>query len=476
MWARRRWSGLGVCAIAGCVDVPPHDTGSIDAPTGMIDAFACVTDADCDGDAWPATAPHNPAANDCNDTDAAIHPGAVDDPGDTVDEDCSGDAARTAAEGVGDTSTAELHSDSFWLQFGLQSGMPSRFAIGGPDAENDILGLQPAAIACRVNNEEGIGVSLYPALAVHGRPDPGIPVTGAVTFDGDGPARASAVVTWSVVLDGPETCSVPTTVAYTARFTALPLGRLIRADNITLTTSGGQPTGTCMGCSGNSSPILTTYIAVIPELDQLAIDEAPREDFPASISDGESPHRFCASAVADPRKLGVVFAFEDAVGYRLLTMDDGVESPTHAFVLDFVRSMSAPAVTYRGVTAMYTQVTGGDCSPEMWESMAEYQTPTTFQNLAFDRATALYLPTTTPTGGRFSFRALADNNRGFGVRLGNLGNRGVTVWRDDVRIYAGDQYLVQREDDGSYTLWFFTAQIGSTITISGPGSEPEPPR
>ena len=64
----------------------------IDLAVACDDSTITVVDIDGDG------APH---ALDCDDSNAAIHPGAVDVPGDGIDQDCAGGDARVDADGDG---------------------------------------------------------------------------------------------------------------------------------------------------------------------------------------------------------------------------------------------------------------------------------------------------------------------------------------------------------------------------------------
>ncbi len=96
--------------LAACLDdpgsggrndaAPPSDAG-IDAPVDDVDAGPC----DGDGDGYLAAECESALPADCNDDVAEIHPGAFDDAGDDVDEDCLDGALKEA--GIVPTLVAE---------------------------------------------------------------------------------------------------------------------------------------------------------------------------------------------------------------------------------------------------------------------------------------------------------------------------------------------------------------------------------
>jgi len=91
-----RPGGFAILGESPCVDAgvdsqvsPPDDLVGTPRPLDGDGDGLAVTDigafeyVDADADGWPA-------GSDCNDADPAIHPGSVDWPGDTVDQDCNG--------------------------------------------------------------------------------------------------------------------------------------------------------------------------------------------------------------------------------------------------------------------------------------------------------------------------------------------------------------------------------------------------
>jgi hypothetical protein len=463
MRMRPVWSIPGVWAVVGCIDVPSHNAG-------QVDAYVCVVgDADCDG--WPAVAA-NAEANDCNDGETTINPGAIDRPDDAIDQDCIDGPATGFAEGVGDTSAATLHTTDIDLHFELPNGMPSTFRIGGDDEENNVLGVEPNG--CEARNEEGLGISLFPAFAVHGRPSADPNIVGSVAFDGDGPVRASAVVSWAIELPvGAAACAGPVTIGANLRFTVLPGGMLVRDDHVSIATGPFPDTGSCLGCAaGGTAPTFTSYLTLGPALARIQQDQAPSQPRFEDVGPAGLSPAFCLSTGLpdDNRKLGLVWRFSDAVGYRLRQTDGG----NYALVYDWRRGAVVPSGSYQAVTAMFAQVTGGDCSAEMWERMDQFRTPTPMPPFVFDPGAGLYRSVEDP-GGYHSFRAMATVDRGFGVRAGALGDHGITVWRNQRRLTAGDDYLVQREEDATYSVWFFSASSGDVLTLAAPRSEPPPP-
>lgn len=74
--------GIGLLACSGA---GPGDTGTISAlygPPPTLDAPVLLSDADHDGHGSDV---------DCDDADPAVHPAAVETPGDGVDANCNGE-------------------------------------------------------------------------------------------------------------------------------------------------------------------------------------------------------------------------------------------------------------------------------------------------------------------------------------------------------------------------------------------------
>jgi hypothetical protein len=180
---------------AGCLEIPAHAVND-----AAIDAADCAGPADdCDDDGWPATS-RQAAGADCDDRDPAINPGAFDDPETAADEDCLPDGAAQRLIGV-TGNQAGWTSGDLSIAFATMTRMPSSLRIGAVEA-------LASESACEVSDEEGLGVSLYPAFAAHLRTT--TPV-GDNPVERAGPAMATSLVTWEVTIpsSGSPRCDDP---------------------------------------------------------------------------------------------------------------------------------------------------------------------------------------------------------------------------------------------------------------------------
>jgi len=466
---RGRGRLLVVVLAAGCLTIPPRP-GSEDAPTTCTPG-SNPADADCDG--WVATSP-NPAANDCNDADPTINPGALDVPG-GPDQDCIGGDSPAHLPGV-NTNGGTLTTTDLSLEFNSTPKMPSSMVVASVEA----LGGQ---VACTTLAEEEVGVSLYPALAVHAGSS--IP-SGDLAFERAGPVAATASITWtsSVPATGDPSCDTAVVIAANIRFTVLPGGRLVRDDRITIDSPSGTGTGdTCTGCAQSDNPFFTSYFTLAPSYDRYQIGSSGSDVAFSSTPDEQpamSDYRVCVHQSVGSGRLGFTwrFAAGDA-GPRFRQVPGSMSS---AVIYDWVRGLGVPEGGYQAVTALFAQDTSNSpCSPEMWETMDEFAAPASINGLRFVPETGLYVPETDPpTSGRLEFDTLGTVQHGFGVRVSGLGSRGVTVWRKPspgaafVRRAGGTDYLIQYDTDDTYTVWFPTAASGEYFAIAGPGAEPPP--
>jgi hypothetical protein len=459
---RWTWSGIaGAIAAAGCLKVPP--------PPGSSDARdaggTCVAaDGDCDG--WPAQSPRNGNANDCDDTNAGINPGAYDTPNDGIDQDCTGsDELQDPIPGVSfDGQT--LVTGTVGLEFDTDTRMPSRMMIDGTDVLHTDSG-------CEVRNEEGIGITLYPAFAAHLRGTAG--ASGDLAVERSGPAAATVRADWSahVPLDAPAQqpeCDVAVDLQANVRFTALPNGRIVRQDHVNVSAL----TSSCQGCAGGpTSPIFTSYVSLAGTFDQYADDRGTDLAFPDAATPllRSNDYKLCVSESLGEHQVGFNWysTSTDYAGFRLKSTDVASAS----LVYDWRNSAAVEAGDYQAVTTLIGDNRSGGCSLDMWDTLDEVAAPANSDELVFDHALGMY-ETSPPMDNAVAFSFLGDMNHGVAIRVLGLDDRGVTVWKDAARIVAGPDYLVQHDPDdaGAYVVWLPSPQGGEHFIVAGPGGEP----
>ena len=118
-----RGSALAIVLLTACAsgdDPRPRDPAPTAPSTPPCEAQTWYADADGDGwgdDTQPTTTCDDPepgfvgVAGDCDDGDAGVHPGALDSPLDTIDQDCAGGPASEPDC----ADTAAVWSDGDWL-------------------------------------------------------------------------------------------------------------------------------------------------------------------------------------------------------------------------------------------------------------------------------------------------------------------------------------------------------------------------
>jgi hypothetical protein len=459
---------LAWAPLCACLDIPPFPANG-DARPG--DAGPCdPQNPDRDADGWRCD---NARAPDCNDGDPAINPGEIDDPASPADEDCFA-ATGDLIDGVSGDSSG-MSSGDLRIEFNSMSGMPSVVRIG----EDNTLGT--LASSCLFNNEEGLGIALYPAFGMH----PRTPPVRTVMVMESGPAFARTRVSWTAepVLE----CDQPAdaTIAGTIDFMVLPRGRLARHDSITIAGSG--PLYDCTGpmnCNLSPGfPVLTTYASFRPWLDRYELDDddnvvafpvggAPAIDLPP-----EPGRRICVTGET-PTTAGVYAK----VGMNWQGAGEGQRirnaQGNNAVVFDWSTNTELPMGTYEASSALFVQLTGEvDCTPEMWDAVREFSVPPLLTNqVAFRHHQGMYVPQNPPTGGRLQFAMMQDSDHGFAVQVDDLGGAGVTVWVDGVRGAAGHQYLIQGDGPSPqqrrYIVYFPSLVAGREVVIAAPGSEP----
>ena len=444
---------LSCALLGGCIDIPPFPENQ----------------GDRDGDGWPATS-INDDAEDCNDDDPDINPGAIDDPSTPEDEDCLNPPSSDPIPGVLATAGG-MSSNDLRIEFNTDSRMPSALFLG----DDDLLGRNPSA--CEFNNEEGLGIAVYPSFGVSSETQHATQGTLAVLSTG--PAYARVRVEWQYPFTG---CAQPMNegVGGVVDFIMLPYGRLIRHDAITI--AGDAPLTMCTGPGGCQTtpqdPVFTTYATFPSWIGGYEVDEGGFNAWPLTADPlpGGPSQRLCLlgqmpGPAASIAKLGMTWRgtpmglrARDAAGARAVVFDWNTGSP---LLTD----------TYEATTAIFAQITEDmGCTPEMWRALFEFSSPPLFTNqVEFRPALGMYVPLAPVTGNRLAFTAMQDSQFGFAVLIDNLGDDGVTVWRAGNRLAAGNEYHVQREgtaDARRYVVFIPFVGRDQQIIIAGPGGEP----
>lgn len=451
---------LGGLSMAGCLDVPPHQ------PCGPADL-------DCDG--WPATST-NPAAADCDDRDPAINPGAAEDPATAADDDCLTDGAGARLVGV-TGGVGGWTSGPLAIAFDSPSKMPSSLTVDGDEL------LVTQTDLCPVTNEEGMGVSLWPALAAHARV---AVLSGTLTVERAGPALATSRIDWTATASAsapPQqpACASTTTVTGVIRFSVLPGGRLVRDDSVTLSAAADG----CRGCANAATmPVLSSYLVIPTRFGEVRIDSQPPDTFPMSeLRQPSATRRVCVRDPAGGRGLWLTWASARpplaSDGLRLRPIIVSQVEQAHALVWDFAYRRPAEAGEHRLTTTLVPGTDGpGPCGDADADTIGEVTVPPQLDGLRYVRERGTYEPEAAVTGA-LTFQALGAIDHGVAVRATGYGDHGVTVWRQAVggrfaRLERERDYLYQREADGAVTVWLSTVAANDTVTIAEPGHEPAP--
>jgi len=410
---------------------------------------ACFAGNDLDGDGWACDA----ALPDCDDDDAAIHPGAVDEPGDGVDGDCLD----------GDTSAGDLLE-------GVSVDDASGFAIVTPthrivfDAGGTLM---PLAII-----ERASGVDLLGGGGVRFALTPGFD-TGSALGDvrsvlARGPAFAQVYSGWTGSVGGEP-------VGGTFAMGVAPDGRVERLDE---SSTDHAVAGGPYDVTASTTLVATRFDAIDWGGSTAAVLVAGADGEVWSSLD-ESGWA-CVSGTG--RQVGMAWTGygSGASGPRIVA-DAAAGTVTLAF--DVARDQAELSPGGYGATTMWLLGDEGSC-----------------QDSADVGADVLARPTLTVSGGSLIdyadgellhyFTADADHveltvqdlpHRAGMLFQGTFAaaatGHGVTVWRNDVRLAAGVDYLVQRDiepnSEPRITVWIpRLLLVGDRVRIAVPGGEP----
>jgi hypothetical protein len=461
MWGRR-WRALVLVPCSACLTIPTFTPTDGQPSDAAYDAFECsegqfVDDRDCDG--WPTRG----AAPDCNDDDASVHPGLVNNVG-GPSVDCM--LVIPAGMGLDRVARDGRRIDTRTLSMA--------FGVGGaqlPESLSSYLFPQPNlffdSAGCTLAEERLAGFYLYPGFSAN---------------QSSGAFPSMVTATWAIPIDGPAMTRihVETAGSYdcnstgtdnqvnsTHDFTFFPDGRVIRYDAVAPVP--GLPTDDCSPCGGPQSPIThvtTAYsFATTSELTHHATSLSPMMSSSTSSESSTSIDGWqCFGNQLASGRIGVAWSTPDpAEGWRLR-----VSPGFFASVLDW--DVNLPGVTllddYRAASALWIfEDPGTDCDAIL-PRVAAYQHPDPIGSIQMDQTTGVYMVqgSSPPalevlpgfTGVQISVTSMPT---GFAIDIPLESAHGLTVWLSPggapfERLQANLDYQTQPSPMGSrYLVW-----------------------
>lgn len=435
---------LASAALAGCIEIPGPD--------------GCDPLEDADGDGWTCDA--RSRAADCDDDDATVNPGALDLPGDEIDQDCSGDAATTApsavAVGAALTGPTILTADHEIVLRRDGARMPH--SIYRRDLDPADPDAQLLLIPDGDDLEGGMGIAIYPtfhttdATALNG---------GAYNVDAQGPARVRAFASW-------ERLTEPRLLGQTM-LTVYPDGRVLRLDTVQVqdsVTGTGLYFSSFNGFDARRFVVLELSTGVTDPLDLVADGTVFAQAVP---EDGWT----CLSGVGG-HAAGMSWRPDQAAaGLRVQRRGDKI-----ALEADWVRAgTDVPAADYTAVTLVALTRSGG-CDA-IAAAAADLASPITVR---VDEGEVTWFPAEglhriVTDGAPFVELELEGTPQTTSVAVeAEVAVRdGVTVWRNGERLIRGRDVVVQLAEGfpDTTTVWFaIPLEDGDVIRIAPPGQEP----